>query len=107
MNTDSVKRTFSKPIAVGLVMLLAGLLIGVAAEKYSARSTERTSKGQPMTARSLNGTTPQMPAPDTLFPDADDAWDPFREMRDLQAETFRQTGRTPPSAAVESFIVLL
>lgn len=27
-----------------------------------------------------------LPAPDTLFPGADDAWDPFREMRDLQAE---------------------
>jgi HSP20 family molecular chaperone IbpA len=24
--------------------------------------------------------------PDTLFPQTDDAWDPFREMRDLQAE---------------------
>ena len=28
----------------------------------------------------------QTSTPDTLFPGTDDAWDPFREMRDLQAQ---------------------
>lgn len=85
MHTDSVKKTINQPVVVGFVMLLAGLLIGVAAEKYSTRSAEATTS-QGVAARSLRGTASQLPAPDTLFPGTDDAWDPFREMRDLQAE---------------------
>lgn len=68
------------------MMLFVGLLMGVAAEKYVAHGAVPASKGQAAAARSLESGTVQIPAPDTLFPGADDAWDPFREMRDLQAE---------------------
>lgn len=93
MNTDPVKKTFKKPVVVGFVMLLAGLLIGVAAEKYSARSAEATIS-QGVAPRSFGGPASQLPAPDTLFPGTDDAWDPFREMRDLQAEMDRMFQRS-------------
>jgi hypothetical protein len=66
-------------------MLLAGLLLGAAAEKYSARSAGHAA-GQSVAARSPQGAASPPPAPDTLFPGTDDAWDPFREMRDLQAQ---------------------
>jgi HSP20 family molecular chaperone IbpA len=87
MNTDALKRTFGKPVVIGLVMLFVGLSIGVAAAKYVVhRAAPPSSKGQAAASRSPGGGTTQIPAPDTLFPGADDAWDPFREMRDLQAE---------------------
>ena len=85
MNTDSIKKTFNKPVVLGFVMLLAGVLIGVAAERYSVRTAEGTTS-QGIANSSLRDTVSQLPAPDTLFPGTDDAWDPFREMRDLQAE---------------------
>jgi HSP20 family molecular chaperone IbpA len=93
MNADSVKKTINKPVILGFVMLLAGLLIGVAAEKYSARSSAGTTS-QSIATGSLRGTTSQLPAPDTLFPGTDDAWDPFREMRDLQAEMDKMMQRS-------------
>jgi len=86
MNTEGMKTTFGKPAVIGLVMLFLGLLIGVAAEKYMLHGAVLTPQGQAAGLRSLGGGTLQVPAPDTLFPGADDAWDPFREMRDLQAE---------------------
>jgi len=86
MNTDGLKNTFGKPAVIGFVMLFVGLLMGVAAEKYVAPSPNPTSKGQAAASPSPVSGTKQIPAPDTLFPGADDAWDPFREMRDLQAE---------------------
>ena len=85
MNTDSIKKTFNKPVVLGFVMLLAGVLIGVGAERYSVRTAEGTTS-QGIANSSLRDTVSQLPAPDTLFPGTDDAWDPFREMRDLQAE---------------------
>jgi len=86
MNTEGMKTTFGKPAVIGLVMLFLGLLIGVAAEKYMVHGAVPTPQGQAAGLRSLGSGTVQIPAPDTLFPGADDAWDPFREMRDLQAE---------------------
>jgi len=86
MNTGGSKKTFGKPAVIGLVMLIVGLLIGVATERYVVHGAAPTSKGQAAASRSPGGGTMQPPAPDTLFPGADDAWDPFREMRDLQAE---------------------
>jgi HSP20 family molecular chaperone IbpA len=93
MNTDSVKRAFNQPVVVGFVMLLAGLLMGVAAERYSVRSAEGTTSLSVAT-RSLRDPASQLPAPDTLFPGTDDSWDPFREMRDLQAEMDRMFQRS-------------
>ncbi|MEI8289987.1 MAG: Hsp20 family protein [Verrucomicrobiota bacterium] len=86
MNTDGLKKTFGQPVVIGLVMLFLGLLIGVTAEKYLVHDTAVTSQGRAAASRSLGGGTVQSPAPDTPFPGANDAWDPFREMRDLQAE---------------------
>ena len=81
-----MKRTIGKPAVIGLVMLTIGLLLGLAAEKYLIQGAGSTAQGQTATARWPGGGTLQIPAPDTLFPGADDAWDPFREMRDLQAQ---------------------
>jgi HSP20 family molecular chaperone IbpA len=86
MNTDGLKKTFGRPAVIGLMMLFVGLLMGVAAEKYVVPGPASTSKGQAEASPSPSGGTKQIPAPDTLFPGADDAWDPFREMRDLQAQ---------------------
>jgi len=86
MNTDGLKKSLSKPAVISLVMLFVGLLIGVGAEKYVVRGALSTAGGQAAARRSLGADTAQAPTPDTLFPGADDAWDPFREMRDLQAE---------------------
>lgn len=86
MNTDGLKKTLGKPAVIGLVMLFAGLLIGLAAEKYVVHAAVPSAQGQAAVSRSPGVGTMQIPAPDTLFPGADDAWDPFREMRDLQAE---------------------
>lgn len=86
MNTDAMKRTFGQPAVIGLAMLFIGLVIGVVVEKYPVHGPVPTAQGQAATARLAGGATVQIPEPDTLFPGADDAWDPFREMRDLQAE---------------------
>ena len=85
MSNVNLKATFRKPAVLGLVMLLVGLSLGVAGEKYLGRGAVGDPT-QPGNARSAAGATPPFPAPDTLFPGADDPWDPFREMRDLQAE---------------------
>jgi len=86
MNTDGMKKTLRQPVVIGLAMLFVGLLIGVAAGKYVVPSAGPTTQGQALTSSSVGGATKQNPAPDTLFPGAVDDWDPFREMRDLQAE---------------------
>jgi len=86
MNIYAWNKTFGKSLAVGLVMLLVGLLIGLAAENYVIHAAAPTSQSQAAAAGSPGVGTRQIPAPDTLFPGADDLWDPFREMRDLQAE---------------------
>ena len=107
MNTEGMKATFGKPAFIGLVMLFSGLLIGVAAEKYLVHGTAVTSHGQTAASRSLAGGTGQIPAPDTLFPGANDAWDPFREMRDLPAEMEkmfqRSISRFPLSPLMDPF----
>jgi HSP20 family molecular chaperone IbpA len=86
MNTDGLRKTLRKPAVIGLVMLLVGLLAGLAASSYVVHGAVPTSKSQAAVSRSLGGGTIKTLAPDTLFPGADDDWDPFREMRDLQAE---------------------
>ena len=86
MNTEGMKTTFGKPAVIGLVMLFVGLLLGVAAQKFVVHGAVPTGQVQAAASRSLGGGTLQIPAPDILFPGADDAWDPFREMRELQAE---------------------
>lgn len=82
MNINSVKTTVSKPVIIGLVTLVLGIVIGVAAEKYVKRSSVPTQAAQAADAAkpSTGGITPP------LLPDPFDSWDPFREMRSLQAE---------------------
>ena len=89
MNTGGFKKAFDKPALIGLGMLMTlfvGLLLGMATEKFAGHGAVLTSEGQAAATRSPGGGTLQLPAPDTLFPGAADAWDPFREMRDLQAQ---------------------
>lgn len=87
MNNDAVKRTVSKPMVVGLVTLILGVLIGVAAEKYVGRSSITVRKAHVADAsKSSNVKTPHRLLPDPFDDDAFDSWDPFREMRSLQAE---------------------
>ena len=88
MNNDAVKNSLSKPVVVGVVALILGVLIGVAAEKFAGRSpvpalgdhAVNVASGSPNLA-----TTNQL-MPDPLIPDPFDNWDPFREMRSMQAE---------------------
>ena len=86
MNNVSLKATFRKPAVMSLGMLLVGLSLGLVGEKYLARGAVPTATNQVADGWSPGGGTLPLPAPDTLFPGADAPWDPFREMRDLQAE---------------------
>ena len=94
MNTDSVKKVISKPIILGLLMLLVGLLIGGTAVKFTAGTAGRSLKTESPADALSKGQATQIPTPDTLFPGADDSWDPFREMRDLQMEMDRMFQRS-------------
>jgi len=88
MNNDEVKKTVSKPMVVGLVTLILGVLIGVAAERYVGRSSvlaRNTRTSDAASESPAGGATPRQ-APDAFDPDPFDSWDPFREMRSLQAE---------------------
>src|SRR6266550_3027491 len=88
MNNEDVKRTVSKPLVVGLVTLILGVLIGVAAEKYVGRSSALAGNGRSAHAASGSPTVgaTQRSAPDAFDFDAIETWDPFREMRNLRAE---------------------
>jgi len=88
MNTADVKRIVSKPMVVGLAMLILGLLMGVAVEKYSQKSPAQVRVAQaadPATGSSVVAAQKQK-APDPFDHNFFDSWDPFREMRILQAE---------------------
>jgi len=98
MNTQGWKNAFGKPVVIGLVMLWVGLLIGLAAAKYVVPAAVPAAQGQTAAAGSPGVGTRQIPAPDMLFPGANDAWDPFREMRDLQAEMRKPHSAGTPAA---------
>lgn len=89
MNLNSVKATVSKPMVIGLVTLtlVLGIVIGVAAEKLVNRSSAPVTAAQAAVAAkpSIGGVTPPQ-MPDPFANDPFDSWDPFREMRSLQAE---------------------
>jgi HSP20 family molecular chaperone IbpA len=81
----------SKPLVIGLVTLLLGVLIGVAADKVASRSPVPVlASGDHSTnnvaAVSPNFVTTNLLMPDPFFADPFDNWDPFREMRNMQAE---------------------
>jgi len=88
MNTADVKRMVSKPMVVGLAMLILGLLIGVAAEKYAQKNPDSTRNTQAATPApgSFGVAAQKQKVPDPFDPDTFENWDPFREMRSLQAE---------------------
>ena len=98
MNAADVKRTVSKPMVVGLVMLILGLLIGVAAERYSQKnpaSTRNAQAADPAPGSSV-GVAQKPKLLDPFDLDPFENWDPFREMRSLQAEMdemFRRSTR--------------
>jgi HSP20 family molecular chaperone IbpA len=74
-------------MVAGLAMLILGLLIGVAAEKYAKRSSTSGRAAQVADASkpSTGAITPRL-LPDPFANDPFENWDPFREMRSLQAE---------------------
>ena len=95
MNPNSVKAIIGKPTVIGLITLILGILLGVAAEKYAGRRSVSTRSTQAAYAAksSVGKTVPGLPA-DPLDNNAFDSWDPFREMRDLRAdmdEMFRRS----------------
>lgn len=89
MNLNSVRTPVSKPVIIGLVTLtlILGIVIGVAVEKYGKGSSAPTQTAQAATTakRAAGGITPPL-VPDPFVNDPFDSWDPFREMRSLQAE---------------------
>ncbi len=96
MNSDDGKKSFRTPIVIGVVMLAVGLVAGMGAGRFMARDSTTAPKGN--LARSEAGPSAsgkmQRQAPDPFFSDPTDPWDPFREMRSLQAEMneiFRQS----------------
>ena len=88
MNTADVSKTVSKPMVVGLAMLILGLLIGVAAERYSQKNPAPTPNAQAADTApgSSVAAAQKQKAPDPFVHDFFDSWDPFREMRAMQAE---------------------
>lgn len=96
MNTADVKRTVSKPMFVGLAMLILGLLIGAAAERYSQKNPApaRIAQAADTAPGSSVVPPPQQKTPNPLDDDFFDSWDPFREMRSLQAEMDQMFGRS-------------
>jgi len=87
MNLNSVKAIVTKPTIIGVVTLILGVVIGVAAEKYANRSSAPAQAAQAAdVAKPLTGGKPSPLLPDPFANDPFDSWDPFREMRSLQAE---------------------
>jgi HSP20 family molecular chaperone IbpA len=96
MSDEDVKKSLGTPIVIGLLMLILGLVVGMGAERFLGRGSVLAQKGQRSRgggeASAIGKVQPQ--APDPLFSDPADPWDPFREMRSLQAEMnemFRQS----------------
>ncbi len=87
MNLNSVKTNVSKPMVIGLITLVLGIVIGVAVEKLVNRSSAPTQTATAAVAAkpSTSGSTPPQ-LPDPFAHDPFESWDPFREMRSLQAE---------------------
>ena len=87
MNLDNAKKWIGKPMMVGVAMLIVGVLIGLGAERFAGRSTtpKGNDQGSNVPRVSKSTPTPRL-SPDPFDRDAFDAWDPFREMRELQAE---------------------
>lgn len=88
MNTDESKNTVSKPMVVGLVALIVGVLIGVLGGRSVGQSSARAQNGRASDIASPAPTveTTNRQAPAAVIPNTIDPWDPFREMRGLQAE---------------------
>ena len=96
MSGDDVKKRASTPIVVGLVMLMLGLVIGRGAGRFVGHGTVLAKSGQAAksASRTSTGEKVRRQVPDPLLPNPIDPWDPFREMRSLQAEMnemFRQS----------------
>ena len=96
MSGDDVKRRVSTPIVIGLVMLILGLVVGVGAGRFLGRGSVLAQKGHPAKGAAGYAVSEkiQRQASDPFFSDPADPWDPFREMRSLQAEMnemFRQS----------------
>lgn len=84
MNLTSVNTIASKPMVIGVIALVLGIVLGVAVAKHVKRSS-MPAQAAAAAKPSTSGSTPsRLPDP---FPNAPfDSWDPFREMRHLQAE---------------------
>jgi HSP20 family molecular chaperone IbpA len=96
MGSDDVKASFRTPSVIGLVMLVLGLVVGVGADRFMGRGSALAQKGDPAKGAAGPSASGKMgrQAPDPFFSDPNNPWDPFREMRGLQAEmneVFRQS----------------
>ena len=88
MNNEAVKKTLSKPVVVGALTLLLGVLIGMAADKVGGQSlvAKSGSLAAKVTTGLPNSAATNQLIPDPFVTDPFDNWDPFREMRQMQAE---------------------
>lgn len=79
-------RSFGKLVVIGVAALILGLVIGVAAERYG----NKVSKAKPLTvaAKTTQSATPSVSSSGTITTPSPltTEWDPFQEMRDMQAE---------------------
>jgi HSP20 family molecular chaperone IbpA len=87
MKNELIKKIVNKPFVLGCATLMLGALIGAAAEKYTGR-TSPTAQGEPSKrqAYGLTGPATNLPSTGGFASGAGEPWDPFREMRSLQAE---------------------
>lgn len=87
MNLNEAKQTIGKPMIIGTIMLAIGILFGVAGQRFLSRTSAAGHAAQAAEAPSPSSAGQASSLlPDPLATDPFDAWDPFREMRSLQAE---------------------
>ena len=94
MNTNDTKRSSGKMVVIGLVTLVLGVLIGVIAERYGSKSSNP--EALPVAAKPLPSaisSTSQV-ANNAASAQGIDEWDPFAEMRQMQAQMNRMFQRS-------------
>ena len=107
MNMHIAKQWISRPVIVGVVMLVCGVLLGVAAEKFVNRRPLPAQMAQADPSKTSTAGIKSGLLPDPFANNPFDVWDPFREMRELQAEMnemFRRSvGRFHASPLMDPF----
>ena len=94
MNANTIKTLAGRPVLNGLILLALGAALGLAAAKFGALGAAPAPKSPAATPPSVAVTPPPAVAPPSTAngalpfpaPAAPGAWDPFQEMRDMQAQ---------------------